>query len=334
VDDEIARAVSDGWGIAVVELQHLAVGAGAHHWRATAGDGGQWFVTVDDLDTKPWLGADRDAVFDGLLMSYGAAAVLPHAGLPFVLAPIEGRPGAPALRLDERHSVSVCEHVDGSAGQWGQDLAAARREELVTMLARLHLTRPPVSALQRPLALPGRGALEAALGELDRPWDGGPLAEPARRELAAHAAAIRRSLADLDAAAARLAADRDSLEVVTHGEPHPANLMETGRGLVLIDWDTVAVAPPERDLWMLGDDPEALTLYGRLTGIAPRPEAIAAHRLLWALTDVAAFVVQLRAAHRRDADAEHALQGLRSILSGSEPSPYGRARSASGGARC
>ena len=43
----------------------------------------------------------------------------------------------------------------------------------------------------------------------------------------------------------------DCLWVVTHGEPHPVNVMQTDAGRVLIDWDTVAIAPPERDLWMV-----------------------------------------------------------------------------------
>ena len=39
--------------------------------------------------------------------------------------------------------------------------------------------------------------------------------------------------------------------VVTHGEPHAGNVMRRSDGRhLLVDWDTVAVAPPERDLWM------------------------------------------------------------------------------------
>jgi hypothetical protein len=47
------------------------------------------------------------------------------------------------------------------------------------------------------------------------------------------------------------------------------------------------------------------------------------HRLAWALTDLAAFTRLLRGEHRRGADADKALAGLRSILAGREPSPYG-----------
>jgi spectinomycin phosphotransferase len=190
------------------------------------------------------------------------------------------------------------------------------------MLARLHLATPPGTIALRPLAIPGRAELDAAVDDLGRRWDGGPFSEPARRALAGHVEVVTQALAELDRRIPQLAAS-DGGSVVTHGEPHPGNLIQTGVGLRLIDWDTVAVARPERDLWMIVD-PEAAIHYRQLTGIRPEPEAMAGYRLLWALTDVAAFIVELRRSHRRDADGEHALRGLRSILSGAEPSPYSR----------
>jgi aminoglycoside phosphotransferase (APT) family kinase protein len=57
--------------------------------------------------------------------------------------------------------------------------------------------------------------------------------------------------------------------VLTHGEPHAANVVFTSAGPVLIDWDTTMVAPKERDLWMIAADgfsvgdvsPELIRLY-------------------------------------------------------------------------
>ncbi len=37
--------------------------------------------------------------------------------------------------------------------------------------------------------------------------------------------------------------------VITHGETHSDNFIRSSDGLVLVDWDTVGLAPPERDLW-------------------------------------------------------------------------------------
>jgi spectinomycin phosphotransferase len=171
--------------------------------------------------------------------------------------------------------------------------------------------------------VPGRARFEEALDDLEAAWDGGPLSEPARRELAGHLDVVVRWLSELDRLAYRLG-ETEADPVLTHGEPHPGNLIRTDTGLALVDWDTVAVAPAERDLWMFVDSGEtALSAYRDLTGITPDREGLAAYRLLWALSDLAAFTAQLRGEHRRDADADKALAALHSILSGREPAPYG-----------
>jgi len=64
--------------------------------------------------------------------------------------------------------------------------------------------------------------------------------------------------------------------------------------LALIDWDTVALAPAERDLWLLADQPHALANYTELTGVTPRRAGLGLYRLARTLTDLAAFVVVLR----------------------------------------
>jgi spectinomycin phosphotransferase len=320
----IRDVVADGWGLTIGSFRYFPEGGGAYHWIADAGDGRRWFVTCDDLDTKPWLGSDRDSVFDGLLAAYRTAMDLQNAGLAFVVAPFAASSGAPAERVDERHSVSVFEYVQGEPGQWGRPVGSRAHEQLVTMLAELHRSTPVVhGVVRRGLELPGRGEFEQALGEVDRRWDGGPLSELARRALATHENTVVRSLADLDRLAVQLDGP-NSDGVVTHGEPHPGNLILTAGGLALVDWDTVAVAHPERDLWMVADaDVTLLNRYRDLTGITPKREALVAYRLLWALADLAAFTVRLRREHHRDADADNALAALHSILNGHEPSPYG-----------
>lgn len=159
------------------------VGGGAYHWIADTADGSRWFVTCDDLDTKPWLGSNPDTVFDGLLAAYGAAMDLRASGVGFVIAPVKSISGAPAERVDDRHSVSVFEYVEGKAGTWGLPLTLDTVGDVVPMLAELHRSTPVVDRLdRRGLDLPDREDLEQACNELDRPWYGGPLSEPARLE--------------------------------------------------------------------------------------------------------------------------------------------------------
>jgi spectinomycin phosphotransferase len=114
------------------------------------------------------------------------------------------------------------------------------------------------------------------------------------------------------------------VQVITHGEPHPANLMVTDRGPVLIDCDTVGLARPERDLWwVLGDpgdpgDPGDTTgearRYTEATGRAVNPDAVTFYRIRWTLDDLAAFTQQLRAEHGRTPDAAEAWQALKDTV--------------------
>src|SRR5215211_932036 len=196
------------------------------------------------------------------------------------------------------------------------------------MLADLHLSTPPSLVLRRRgFDVPGRDEFEAALEDLGRRWNGGPLSERARRVLAGEVELVRGWLRDLDRFAAGSEV-MDRTEVVTHGEPHPGNLIRTAGRLRLVDWDTVALARPERDLWMIDDvDPGSLDAYRGATGLALDRDALVAGRLLWALTDLAAFTEQLRREHRGNEDDDWALPGLRTILSGDEPRPYQLARS-------
>ena len=126
------------------------------------------------------------------------------------------------------------------------------------------------------MELSWRDDLEVALRELDRPWTGGPFAEPARELLAGAAGPARRGLDVLDRWA-RAPAPAENL-VITHGEPHPGNIIRVaadgavgagpaGGAIMLIDWDTVALAPPERDLWMVATETgDELRRYTELTG--------------------------------------------------------------------
>ena len=151
--------------------------------------------------------------------------------------------------MDPRYAVAVFPFLRGAPGRFGAVLPERERAALVDMLAALHQSTPAArrAAVSR-TELPRRADLEEALGELGRPWRAGPFAEPARALLAGAGPRIRARLAAFD----RLAgAARDAAPVITHGEPHPGNVLRAGPDRILVDWDTVALGPPERDLWLV-----------------------------------------------------------------------------------
>jgi spectinomycin phosphotransferase len=146
---------------------------------------------------------------------------------------------------------------------------------------------------------------------LHEPWTGGPFGEPARALLAARADDVRALLHEHD----RLAdvVRRGSSEwVVTHGEVKPDNMLVTAAGLVLVDWDTVLLAPAARDLWQVvsARRPRAGSLcLPQRTARSPRPSS-AFYRLDWQLADIAEYARWLGGPHQRTADTELAWASL------------------------
>jgi spectinomycin phosphotransferase len=307
---DLVHALADGWGIRVVALRYAPVGGGSYHWMIRDDHGERQFVTVDDLDDKGWLGQSRPAVFAGLRAAMDAAVTLRRdAALGFVVAPVPALGGQPLRPLGARHAVAVFPFLRGAAGRFGEVLSAPDRDELVVMLAALHRTAPAAVRLSRcQIGLAWRGDLEAALRELGQPWRGGPFAEPARELIAGAAGQLRRRLETLDRWAEAAAAGE---AVITHGEPHPGNVIRVGREIMLVDWDTVGLAPAERDLWMVASQTgDELRRYTELTGRPVDPTALELYRLRWALDDISCFVRELRAPHDRTEDTEHAWQSL------------------------
>jgi spectinomycin phosphotransferase len=321
-EGELLSALFDGWAMRVESSRYLPVGAGSYHWSVTDRDGVVWFVKVDDVR----------AAFDDLSRSFATASALHReAGLDFVVAPVPATHGAVLRRLPPHYALSVFPMVDGTTGDFGphrsEDLP-----ELAVLLADLHRATPAVAHVvpEAGFQLPGRERLHEALCDLDGRWDGGPHAEPARRLLLRHETRILRWLADFDRLAGVVREARPD-RVVTHGEPHPGNLIRTSGGLRLIDWTTVRMAPPERDLWMLttaftsmigadpaGADDEVLAGYADATGRNVTPAGIALYRRWWALADVAAFTDDLRSPHGDGEDAAAALTYLTGCLETAE----------------
>ncbi len=303
-DDQVAMALARHWQIDAAALRYVPVGAGGYHWSVDDRAGGRWFATADDLDSKGWLGSDRDTAAAGLAIAMDTAAALRRSGLAFVLAPVPAAGGATVVPASPQYTVSVFPFVDGTSGRFGEDPPPGQREQVASLLAALHQAAPAATGLRRArVDLPRRADLAAALADLARPWPGGPFAEPARALLTTASARVRDMLETFDqlAAGARAAPDL----VITHGEPHHGNVIQSGAGLMLIDWDTVGLAPAERDLWMVtsGDDASARR-YATATGRAPDPVLLAFYRLRWSLDDISIYVRQLRAPHERTVGTE------------------------------
>ena len=311
-------ALHEQWAIDVGALEYAPVGFGGHHWRALDSRRVPWFVTVDDLDAKSWLGEERDEVMVGLSRAYTAAESLREdCGLGFVLSPVAGTDDAVARRLTDRWAVSVVPHVDGRAGGFADRFPAELHDELGAMLAALHASSPAVRPRPDDPAGPEREAVLDLLDAVGEPWEGGPWSEHARAWCVDHRDVIRRLL---DRHEALLGQVTDAPHVVTHGEPHSGNVLVSDGRCLLIDWDTIATAPPERDLWLAAGgwsgpyDEALLHSYRRISGRDLDRDLLDLYRVDWLLSDVASLAGRLRAPHGRTPEVDAVwgfLTGLR-----------------------
>ncbi len=87
--------------------------------------------------------------------------------------------------------------------------------------------------------------------------------------------------------------------------------MSVDRRLVLIDWDTAALAPPERDVSLIATTGnEDLDRYQETTGRELQPAVITLYRLRWYLDDLASAIRLFRNRHRDTPDTRRWLHGL------------------------
>jgi spectinomycin phosphotransferase len=293
-DSDVAAALDRQWVLTVQDLSYLPVGFGGYHWRAVDQTGSRWFVTVSDLAT-PWV-PDLPAAMQT------AAWLATHAGLGFVVAPVPTRAGQVVGSLDSRHALTLFPYLDAAPSSFDDPIDDGDRAAIIDMLAALHTAIPKgIQVPTRPLQLANRPAIDQALASLDVPWTGGPYAEPGRDLLARYERPLRQALARFDGLIDRVR-EAGGPSVITHGEPHPGNLLRTRAGLRLIDWDMTALARPERDLWRVICGAQDAARYSQRTGWTVNQDALALYRLRWDLDDVAGSLTQIRGPHQQTAD--------------------------------
>ena len=293
-DSDVTAALARQWALTVQDLSYLPVGFGGYHWRAADQTGSRWFVTVSDLVT-PWV-PDLPAAMQT------AAWLATQAGLGFVVAPVPTRAGQFAASLDSRHALTLFPYLDAAPSHYEDPIDDDDRAAIIDMLARLHTAIPEgIQVPTRPLELASRQGIDQALGSLGVPWTGGPYAEPGRDLLTRYEQPLRQAFARFDGLLDRVR-EAGGPYVITHGEPHPGNLLRTRAGLCLVDWGMTALARPERDLWRVISGDQDAARYSRRTGWTVNQDALALYRLRWDLDDVTGMLSHIRGPHQQTAD--------------------------------
>lgn len=142
----------------------------------------------------------------------------------------------------------------------------------------------------------------------------GPYAAVASQLLIDNEAEIRRLTVRYRTLVAQYLTDPGPV-VVTHGEIHPGNVILTSCGWVIVDWDTVLLAPPERDLWSLAQGGgSVLRTYADATGTAPNEWLVDLYGIRWDLAEIASFAAEFREPHEDTEDSRMALEIFHSVV--------------------
>ena len=315
----LITALGRWWGMTVASAEYRPVGWGSHHWAVTDAAGSRWFVTADELENKRVSEREPvDAAFGRLRASLAAATDLRDSGAAFVVAPVLTPDGEPVVRVNHTFGVAVYPLLDGQSFDWGEFCSAEDRLGVLRLVTAVH-TAPAAARRRAPVddfAVPHRDAVGAAFDPANDAAGCGPYALRTSLLVRRHAVPIRELLGRYDGLVAR-ARPRAGRAVLTHGEPHPGNTMLTAGGWVLIDWDTVLVAQPERDLWLIDPgDGTMLDAYASATGVTPAPDLVEAFRLRWDIADIAAGVSRFRRPHAGTPEDDKAWGFLARLIEG------------------
>ena len=315
-DDAVADTLLRGWGLVADGVAYAALGFGSHHWNAVVGDT-KWFVTVDDLDARlQHAGETRLRARQRLTAALSTAQAIQRRGRSFVVAPVPSLAGSVLDDVDERYVLALYPHIDGRAGSWGRYETQAERFAVIDRLVDIHGATQIVKSIAGAddFSIPSRDRLTVALAETSSSWSTGPYAERTRALLVRHADDLNSVLSRYDDLVARVRQSADE-PVVTHGEPHPGNVIFTPDGASLIDWDTTLLAPHERDLWSLIDeDPEVAPYYTSKSERSLNEDALRLYRLWWDLCEISLYVAEFHTPHIDSADTQTAWQGLEKYL--------------------
>lgn len=297
-DEEIANVVAAHWLPQITDISYLPWGFGAYHWRANGG-GTTLFVTLDHLEPRH-TGSSLEA-------AYAGAAALAAAGLNMVCAPLPAESGQFTVGLGAC-ALSVTPWLPGSSPTEAQAREPQHVREVVLALESLHRAVPP-EGLRPWTPRVGLSFADELRTRTREPWTSGPLAEKARLALTAHIEQIQR-WTERYLELAETACSRRDTWVPTHGEPHNENQVVTADGVRLVDWESLALAPRERDY---ADLPAAV--HGLLR---PDPAMLELFSLDWRLSEIAEYTRWFTAAHIGSEDDHTALEGLYEELTGGQ----------------
>lgn len=245
-DETVLEVVREHWDAGVAAVTLVPLGTEAHHWVAAGRHRPRWLVRADDVTP----GGRLEVLLDAYAAARELAARGHHVVVP-TIAPGSGEDdgddgdGSAVGVVVAGSLVTLTAYLDGAPGP-GEYADDDQRTLLAGALGALHAEAAPARTPAWRPGPPGRGELEAALASAAG-WTAGPFAESVRKVLCDNESHLRLLYARYDALT-RHAVDLRSDWVPTHGAPHTGHVLWLAGGPVLVGWETLRLAPRERDL--------------------------------------------------------------------------------------
>ena len=309
-DEEIVAVLQNEYNLLIFSISFLPIGADLNTavYHASTQDGSRYFVKLRSGKFDPLTVRIPDS-----LISQGMTCIIP-------IIPTKSTQLWADLR---EYKLILYPYIEGHDG-YHRKMTAAQWFEFGSALKQLHSTRLPPEILQavRQEDFSSRW-LHMVHEHLNRittqPFD-----DPIAKELAAFLRSnyeITLTLVNRTAQFSRNVKKEVYPMVLCHGDIHGWNLLIDKDHLFIVDWDTLLLAPKERDLMFIGagigdsgySSSEETKLFDRGYGkVEVDPNAITYYRCNRILEDIAIYCDQILLSDEGGQDREQALINLMS----------------------
>ena len=313
-DAQLIACLQCEYGLRIVQIDFLPLGNDLNTavYRVIADNARPYFLKL------------RRGEFDPITVAI--PRLLSDQGMAQIIAPIATSAGQLSARMDAC-ALLLFPFVEGQNG-FEVEVSDRQRIEIGAALKRLHTLAVPQALRQR---IP-RESYAADWRKLVRGFQARAedtvFAEPVAAQLTALLRTKRAIIDTLTQRAEQLASllQTQALEyVVCHADIHAGNLLiDANAALYIVDWDTLILAPKERDLMFIGagiDDVwrnahQQALFYQGYGATEINPQALAYYRYERIVEDIVAYCEQLLLTDQGGQDRE---EGLRQLVSQFEP---------------
>lgn len=317
-DEDIVAVLHNEYNLLISSISFLPLGADLNTavYHASTQDGSRYFVKLRSGNFDP-----RTVRIPHFLKSKGLTQVIP-------IIPTKSNQLWADLR---EHKLILYPYIEGHDG-YHRKMTAAQWFEFGSALKKLHSTRLPPEILQAVRQEDFSSRWLHLVHEHLKRIKTQPFNEPIAKELAAFLRSnyeITFTLVNWTARFRKKVKKESYPMVLCHGDIHGWNLLIDKDHLFIVDWDTLLLAPKERDLMFIGagignsgySATEETRLFNRGYGkVEVDPNAITYYRCNRILEDIAIYCNQILLSHEGEQDREQALINLCPTISLEAPS--------------